>query len=65
MPTYIYFCPSCDKEFEEYHSITEQIEECPLCIKEGRAPAKVKRLIASQNGFILNGGGWARDRYSK
>lgn len=62
MPTYIYQCED-HGEFEEIHSIKEQLEDCPLCIKEGKNPKKVKRLISGGMGFILNGGGWAKDNY--
>lgn len=63
MPTYIYKC-DIHGEFEEIHSITEQLEECPKCKKEGLEPQKVIRLISSNGIFILNGGGWAREGYS-
>lgn len=62
MPTYLYRCENCDKEFEAFHSIKEQLTECPECHKENSPP---KRLISGGNGFILNGSGWARDNYSK
>jgi len=62
MPTYIYQC-EYHGEFEEFHSINEQLDECPLCKKEGREIHKVKRLISAGTGFILNGGGWAKDNY--
>jgi len=51
-------------EFEEIHSITEQLEECPKCKEEGLKPQKIIRLISSNGNFILNGGGWAREGYS-
>jgi putative FmdB family regulatory protein len=63
MPTYVYECKE-HGEFEEVHSIKEQIEDCPLCKKEGKEPHKVKRLISAGTGFILNGGGWAKEGYS-
>lgn len=45
MPTYLYECPD-HGEFEEYHSMSHLIEECPLCQKEGKEVIqKVKRLI--------------------
>lgn len=63
MPTYDYYCPE-HGEFEEVHSITEQLEECPKCKEEGKTPQKVTRLISSGGSFILNGGGWASSGYS-
>lgn len=61
MPTYLYFCANCDKEFEAFHSIKEELTECPECHKE-----KPKRLISGGNGFILSPGGvgWAAEKYS-
>jgi putative FmdB family regulatory protein len=65
MPTYLYECP-IHGEFEHEHSITEQLEFCPICQSENRiTPQKVKRLIASGTNFILGGSGWAREGYSK
>ena len=61
--TYLYFC-EVHKEFEIEHSIKDKLEFCPLCEKEGKEPKKVKRLICSENSFILNGSGWAKDNYS-
>ena len=63
MPTYTYKC-DVHGEFDEVHSIKEQLEECPICKKEGKADQKVTRLISGGGGFILNGSGWARDNYS-
>lgn len=63
MPTYLYECQT-HGEFEHQHSITEQLEECPKCKEEGLEAKKPTRLIASGTGFILNGGGWAKEGYS-
>ena len=64
MPTYLYECP-VHGEFEHQHSINEELEFCPKCQEENSAnPEKVKRLIAGGSGFILNGGGWAKEGYS-
>lgn len=64
MPTYLYECP-IHGEFEHQHSITEDLEFCPKCQEEQNSePKKVKRLIAGGSGFILTGGGWAREGYS-
>ena len=63
MPTYSY---SCEKhgEFEAEHSITTQLEECPQCKEEGSKSSPLKRLISGGTGFVLAGGGWAREGYS-
>lgn len=63
MPVYEYFC-EVHGEFEEEHSIKEQLEECPKCLQEGLTPKKIVRLISSGTGFILSGSGWARDNYN-
>lgn len=63
MPTYLYFCEECDDEFEETHSITEELQECPQCKEKGLPAHKPKRLIAGGTAFILVGGRWARDNY--
>lgn len=51
MPTYLYACfqPECIGEFEEYHSISIKLEECPHCKSAGRGSQPLERLI--------NGGG--------
>jgi putative FmdB family regulatory protein len=64
MPTYTYFCEN-HGEFEAIHSINEQLEECPKCKEEGLELKKITRLISSGGFFILNGGGWANNGYSK
>lgn len=47
MPTYLYACEANDnKEFEEYHSINDVLEECPVCKEKGMPQHKPKRLIA-------------------
>lgn len=61
--TYVYFCEK-HGEFEYSHSIKEKLETCPFCIEEGIIPPNfVKRLIVSENGFILLGGSWSKDNY--
>lgn len=64
MPTYLYYCEECKKEFEEIHSITIELQECPKCKEFGKEPTRPKRLITATN-FILAGGGWANNGYSK
>jgi putative FmdB family regulatory protein len=64
MPVYLYSCKKCG-EFETMQSINDPpLEECPTCIKKKGKSKKPKRLIGSTS-FILNGGGWAKDKYSK
>jgi putative FmdB family regulatory protein len=60
MPTYGYSCQKCGHNWEEFQSITEKpIKKCPKCHKN-----KAQRQIGVPT-FILKGGGWAADGYSK
>ena len=47
MPTYLHECQACNKEFEDFYSITADPPTiCPLCNAEG----KIKRLIYGGSG---------------
>jgi len=60
MPTYEYKCDACGKELEIEQRITApKLEVCPACNQP-----KLVRLI-SRGNFILKGGGWYADLYSK
>lgn len=50
MPTYLYLCEKNETEFEEYHSIMTQLEECPICKEKQLEQHKPKRLIAGGSG---------------
>ena len=63
MPTYCYKCDQCG-EFETEHSINTTLEECPTCKENGRKSNPPKRLITGTS-FVLKGGGWADQGYSK
>lgn len=57
--TYEYKCVNCEHEWEFEQKISEDaITKCPECGEE-----TAKRLISCGNGFILKGGGWAKDGY--
>jgi putative FmdB family regulatory protein len=59
MITYEYKCDECGHEWEEQQKITDPVTKvCPECKKES-----AQRLISRGNGFILKGGGWAREGY--
>jgi putative FmdB family regulatory protein len=61
MPTYEYKCVVCDYHWEIDQKITDEpIKECPKCKCD-----KAVRLIAGGTNFILLGGGWCSDGYSK
>lgn len=59
MPIYEYRCHDCEQIFEEWQKDFEDREiPCPMC------GAESKRLI-SNTAFVLKGGGWYADLYSK
>lgn len=59
MPIYEYRCQECQQTFEEWQKdFTERLVPCPVC------GAKADRLISSSS-FVLKGGGWYSDLYSK
>lgn len=64
MPSYLYLCQD-HGEFEEFHSITEQLDECPKCKDEGKTSEPPTRLISPGSTFVLTGDCWAKDNYSK
>jgi len=64
MPIYEYKCEK-DHVFEVQQSISENpLEECKICREENNVSTPVKKLISAST-FHLQGGGWARDNYSK
>ena len=59
MPTYEYQCKACNKQFEIFHSMTEDDRTtCEACGENA-----LERLI-SRTAFQLKGSGWYRDLYS-
>jgi len=64
MPYYDYVCETCNTEFEVQQSIKDPpLEQCPHCLEKD-VKSVPKRLISKSN-FILIGGCWAKDKYSK
>jgi putative FmdB family regulatory protein len=60
MPTYEYACEACGHRWEAEQSIkAEPLKECPACKKDF-----AKRQI-SQGNFILMGGCWSQEGYSR
>jgi len=58
-PVYEYQCEDCDNLFTKKQKITDKnIPSCPKC------KGKSKKLI-SISSFMLKGGGWFSDGYSK
>ena len=61
MPTYDYQCDACSHSFQEEQSIKDEpIRKCPQCGEE-----RVRRMISGGTNFLLQGGGWYKDGYSK
>ena len=59
MPIYEYRCQECQQTFEEWQKdFNERQVPCPVC------GGKAERLISSSS-FVLKGGGWYSDLYSK
>jgi len=59
MPIYEYRCQECQQTFEEWQKdFAERPAPCPVC------GCKAERLISSTS-FVLKGGGWYSDLYSK
>lgn len=60
MPIYEYSCDACGHEFEAWQRISEApVRACGKCAKEA-----VRRKV-SRPSFILKGGGWYADGYSR
>ena len=60
MPTYEYFCPTCDSAFDYYQSITaEPLSACPHCHQA------VQRKISGGGGLIFKGSGFYITDYKK
>ena len=59
MPIYEYRCQDCQQTFEEWQKdFTDRQVPCPVC------GAKSERIMSSTS-FVLKGGGWYTDLYSK
>lgn len=61
---YEYLC-KIHGEFEVSQKISDEpLSECPKCKEEDIQSEPPQKLI-SKSSFILQGGGWAADKYSK
>ena len=59
MPIYEYRCQDCQQTFEEWQEdFVDRQVPCPVC------GAKSERIMSSTS-FVLKGGGWYTDLYSK
>ena len=59
MPIYEYRCGECSHQFEKLVRAQGTEAKCPEC-----GSGQVTKLVSS-GGFILKGGGWYKDGYSK
>lgn len=65
MPRYDYYCENCKQEYEVEQKISDEpLKECPKCKENNQDSPPPKRLIGKTN-FVLVGGGWSADKYSK
>ena len=53
MPTYVYACNSCGKQFEKFQSFKEDALKICICGEEGQ----VRRVIQAA-GIVFKGSGW-------
>lgn len=59
MATYEYAC-ECGHEWEAEHRMTDEpVRDCPKC-----GEPRARRQVTAST-FVLKGGGWASDSYSK
>lgn len=58
MPIYTFRCIVCEKEFESLVKMGTKSMACEHC-------GKYAHKIQSLSNFILKGGGWASEGYSK
>jgi putative FmdB family regulatory protein len=61
MPTYEYFCPKCQINFEDFKTISKRKESiCPNCGNK-----KNDCLIGRGNGIIFKGSGFYETDYKR
>lgn len=54
MPTYSYYCKSCKKNSELFHSMKDESKKkCPKCGKKN-----LVRIVTSPPAVIFKGEGW-------
>ncbi len=58
MPIYEFNCPGCDKDKEVMQRYEDSAPVCEEC------KTTMKKKI-SRSSFVLKGGGWYKDGYSK
>ena len=66
MPTYVYACAKCGREFEKFQPIADKpLTVCPrdLCPKKKWGRGRVKRVITAGGGLIFKGSGFYSTDY--
>lgn len=63
MPQYAYKCKSCDKQWEEFHSISETPSKCPFCEMSNlqRIPSSVTIITKMQEENKIRTGEIVKD----
>ena len=68
MPVYEYQCPSCNYECEVMQKFNDPSPICEFCSRGNpHDPDNDAHMVKqiSHSSFILKGGGWAKQGYSK
>ena len=68
MPTYLYKCRKCDKEFEYFQNIKDEaLKTCPIdiCENECKGSGEVYRKISKNIGLSFKGTGFYLTDYKK
>jgi putative FmdB family regulatory protein len=61
MPTYVYACAKCGRQFEKFQPIADKpLTVCPrdLCPRKKWGRGRVKRVITAGAGLIFKGSGF-------
>lgn len=61
MPTFQFKCLPCDITFEFFKIRSDEKAACPQCESQDN----LMQMFVGNSGFILNGGGWFKDGYTK
>ena len=64
MPIYEFQCPSCKRVSEAIMKVDDPPLICGDCEAKG-LPCEMNKLLSKGGTFILKGGGWYADGYSK
>ena len=67
MPIYEWYCPNCGYEEETLQEMKDPDPLCPKCCynPDKQGTDEIMKRKISQSSFILKGGGWFKDGYSR